>query len=119
VMMIDAGSSAETIQPYQQNPINRRAMFRLGTAFIATLAALSMPKSALAYSCGTPCCNLRTCTECAPNGGCNGGWVCPSGYQDSWWLCTSGGTHCTCGECTVSTNCDDSHWSGCSWWGCY
>jgi hypothetical protein len=103
----------------QAEVISRRGMLRIGSAFVATLAALSTTESAWAGNCGSACCSLRTCTLCRPNSGCNGGWVCPSGYQDSWWMCVSGGTTCTCGECTVSTDCYDSRWSGCSYYGCF
>lgn len=103
----------------QAQDVTRRGLFTLGTAFVATLAALVTPKTVWAGNCGTACCDLWSCTQCQPNGGCSGGWVCPPGYQDSWWLCTSGGKHCTCGECTRTTNCDDGTWVSCSYGACY
>jgi hypothetical protein len=118
VMMLDS-ASAESAQLRQSGGVSRRGMFRIGTAFIATVAALSTPKSVWAGNCGTPCCNLAHCNMCAPNGGCSGGWVCPPGYQDSWWMCSSGGHTCTCGECTLGTNCHASPWASCSVAYCY
>jgi hypothetical protein len=113
-------TSAEGTELRRATRVSRRGMFRVGTAFVATLVALSTPKSVLAFGCGTPCCNLRVCNLCPPNGGCSGGgWICPQGYQPSWWICQGGGKTCTCGECTVDpNNCNDSHWSTCSYWSC-
>lgn len=120
MMMMIESEPVKSLELQPATRVSRRTMFRVGTGFIATLAALSTPKSVLAYACGTPCCSLRTCNKCAPNGGCSGGgWVCPQGYQPSWWFCTGGGQTCTCGECTLDpNNCYDSHWSGCSYWSC-
>lgn len=99
--------------------LNRRGLFRVGTGFIAALAALTTEKTVWAGNCGTPCCQLAYCNECTPNGGCNGGWQCPSGYQDSYWTCTSGSWHCTCGECTKTSSCWTGPFGGCSVAYCY
>lgn len=119
-MMMRDSSPNEAIDLHGATAISRRRLFRVGTGFIAALAAVSTPKSVLAYTCGTPCCDLRTCNRCAPNVGCGGGWVCPSGYQASWWICyyNGGSRYCTCGECTISTDCHDFYWSTCSYSGC-
>src|SRR5436190_23276890 len=96
-------SSVEGMSLQQGTGVTRRGLFRVSSAFIATLAALSTPKEALANgycNCTPHCCCLKYCNSCAPNSGCGGGWHCPPGYQNSWWICQAGGWTCTCGECT-------------------
>ena len=101
--------------------ISRRGLFRVGTAFVATLAAMSTPKEALANGfcsgCGPSCCCLKYCNTCGvlPCGG----WGCPPGYVDSFWTCQQGGRTCTCGECTQPGNdCFTGPWGGCSYGFC-
>ena len=95
--------------------IDRRGVLRVGTSFIAALAILTTSKVKDASACQDQgCCTLAfPCSPCATNGGCSGGWVCPPGYQDSWWTCSAGGRNCTCGECTPGGDCF-SGYTGCS-----
>ncbi len=98
--------------------VSRRGFFRVGSAFIAAVATLSSAKSASADCQGSPCCNLASCTQCSPSGGCGGGWYCPPGYTQTYWTCTRGGTTCTCGECSAGSNCFSGPWA-CSIYNCY
>ena len=112
--MIIESAPAESIGVQTRTDVSRRGIFRVGTAVIATVAALSTPKPASADGglCGSYCCDLYTCHMCTA--GVCGGWVCPSGYIDSWWMCTSGSHYCTCGECTQTSNCHFGPFGGCS-----
>jgi len=114
-------SLVEGMRLQQTTEVSRRGLLRVGSAFVATLAALSTSKEALANgycNCTPHCCCLKYCNTCSPIL-CDG-WSCPAGYQDSWWVCQSGGWTCTCGECTHPGNgCFTGPWGGCSVAYCY
>lgn len=112
--MIMNSALAESVSQQPRTDVSRRGIFRVGTAVIATLAALSTSKSVSAGGgrCGSACCDLFTCTMCS--GLPCGGWACPPGYIDSWWICQGGGHTCTCGECTLTSDCHSGPFGGCS-----
>ncbi len=95
------------------DPVSRRSILRVGSAFIAAIATLSSPKAAAADCQGSPCCDLASCTRC--NFLQCGGWYCPPGYHQTCWNCYTGGKWYVCGECSYGTDCHSGPWY-CSVW---
>jgi hypothetical protein len=85
--------------------VSRRGLFRLGTAFVAALAALSSPRS---VSASPFCCDLaRQPPYCSS---------CPPGYTMLSWYCTWSGSLCQCFECTTGVDCMHGDWACSNYW---
>lgn len=113
-MMIDAMQATHPATPGAPR-LGRRSVFKVGTAFIAALATLSIPQKASADCQGSPCCHLAKCNRCSVL--LCGGWSCPPGYVEVCWNCASGGSWYVCGECAGGPTCFDGPWACSIWFG--
>ena len=107
--------SLDELAVSRTEPFTRRSFLGIGSAFIAAIAVLSTPKSALADPQNSPCCCLAKANRCSTNP-C-GGWNCPSGYNATCWNCSAGGHWYVCGECSQGSDCYTGEYYCSIWFG--
>lgn len=64
------------------------------------------------------CCGLAVPNNecCYPTGGKKFDYICPAGYNKTFWFCTMGTSTYGCGECSKGVTCYSGPWVCSIWW---